>query len=120
MRETKFQGPLGVVVEALDGCFASPTWYSGQCAALAFGVQRYLESRGVACVVEMDTRGEHVRARCGRTPLDSRLFTPGSGVYKATTPDAVRRAGVRVTPRRVEEVVKTLRKLEAYRARGGK
>lgn len=56
--------------------------------------------------------GEHVRARCGGTPLDSTAFTPGSGVYREASPDEIRAADIRVTPRRVDEVAATLRRLE--------
>jgi hypothetical protein len=96
--------------------FPENTWHQGQCANLAFGVQKHLAARGIDAIVEMNRDGTHVRSRVGERAIQGGR-TPGyyyDDDYAPATAEDVQKANIRVTPRRIDDVARTLDRLTKF------
>jgi len=89
--------------------FRENTWISGQCANLAFGVSKFLESHGIPHKVEVSPNNEHVHVKVGKHIIEGSFPGPRYGThgFKPVTPEQLKGI-IRITPRRIDEVVKTL------------
>ena len=97
---------------AVHDHFTESKWMQGGCGILALGVSKWLSSKGIAHHLEAATDIEHVRVKVGKHSIEGSFHSPPySGWHKIQPNDL--NGHVLITPKRVEEVYKTVSKLMA-------
>lgn len=98
--------------KVMDSHFPEAKWVTGQCANLALGVSKFLTDHGIHHELQASKNFDHVAVKVGKHRVDGSHPSGrvhNSGWHKIDPKDLVGK--ILVTPKRVDEVHKTLTKV---------